>query len=201
MDVITFKSRTRQEPGYGHFFFSVRTSSGFTLIELLLVLAVLAILSLLSAPAASRIVQDNRMAITVNRLTGLLAYLRTEAVKRGQDGVLCKSVDGLRCTKNDQWDSGWLAYIDRNRNRRVDADDLRLTAHPALPEGISLTLRAAGTSNYLVYRPDGSAGSNGTFTFCQRDQPELARALIFTRQGRVRFSKFAARGGPLRCED
>jgi type IV fimbrial biogenesis protein FimT len=53
--------------------------------------------------------------------------------------------------------------------------------------------------NYAIYYPNGTASSNGTFTFCDERGAAAAKALIIAKSGRVRVSDKAVDGTALQC--
>jgi type IV fimbrial biogenesis protein FimT len=204
MDVITFASRERHRAGRGKLLSSALPYTfppcrGFTLLDLLSAMAIVVLVLGFGLPALQTTVASNRLATRLNALAGTLAYARSEAIRRNQRVVICKSDAGGRCVRRPDWREGWLVYVDANANHRQDADETVLARYGALPAGQILDYRAFGSRHYLVYRPDGVTRTNGTFTFCDPDRPELARALILTKTGRARLSRTRGDGSPLPC--
>jgi len=199
MDVTSFASRGKQEvcrgkfllPGYGH-------CAGFTLLELLSSIVIVLIILGVGIPALKATVTSNRLTTSINALAGTLAYTRSEAIRRNQHVVVCKSKTGTECTREGDWRTGWLVYVDLNQNRSLDAAERILGSHQ-LTEKIQVDYRAFGSRHYLVYRPSGTTRTNGTFTFCDPAYPEAARALIITKTGRARLSNVQADGSALAC--
>jgi len=174
-------------------------TAGFTLIELLVTLAVVVVLLTLGAPTLQAMAATNRLASGVNNLVGTLALARSEAVKRNREVVVCQSNGGPSCSHAGDWQNGWRVYVDHNGNRRQDAGEPTLGQSGGLAEGLQLTYRAFGSRRYLVYYPTGMTRTNGTFTFCDPDNPARARAVVLTKSGRPRRSKVGASGQPLSC--
>ena len=131
-------------------------------------------------------------------MSGAISYTRSAAVQRNQMVVICKSPDGEKCSTKGHWEGGWLIYVDENDNRERDEDERRLSVQRALPH-TTLRYRAFGSRHYIAYRPDGFTQTNGTFTLCARQTPELKKALILTKSGRLRVSPYAPGGKPLKC--
>lgn len=179
-------------------FSTYRHSAGFTLLELMIVVTII-ILTTLGIPALHATLTTNRLANSVNDLVGTLAYARSEAIKRNQHVAVCLSNDGTTCTTGSDWSTGWLVYPDSNRNRQRDADETILGQYQDLATGLNLTYRAFGSRRYLVYRPNGTTRTNGTFTFCDPSAPGLARAVILSKTGRARLSDVSSNGDPLVC--
>lgn len=85
------------------------SQKGFTLVELMITLAVLAIVLSLAAPSFSSMLRDNRASTLGSELQGALQFARSEAVKRRQSVIICRSnAGGTGCANGDDWASGWL---------------------------------------------------------------------------------------------
>ncbi len=199
MDVTSFTSHGRPPVRHGKFLFhGAFRQSGYSLVELLSAIAIVSIVFSLGIPLVKSTISTNRLTTSLNALAGSLSYTRSEAIRRNQHVVLCKSQSGTQCTRQGDWRFGWMVYVDINRNRSLDKDEPVLGSH-SLSERIQLDYRAFGSRNYLVYRPSGATRTNGTFTFCDPANPGSARALIITKTGRPRLSKVKADGGTLEC--
>ena len=199
MDVTSFASRGNHGVCRGKFLLAdFRHCTGFTLLELLSTITIILILFGIGIPVLKAMVTTNRLSTSINALAGTLAYTRSEAIRRNQHVVVCKSKTGTECTREGDWRLGWLIYVDRDQNRSLDEAETILGSH-RLTERIQVDYRAFGSRHYLVYRPSGTTRTNGTFTFCDPAYPEAARALIITKTGRARLSKVQADGSALKC--
>ncbi len=199
MDVTSFASRGGHHSRHGRFLFSdFSHCAGVTLLELLTTMTIVMLMLGLGIPALKATVSSNRLTTSLNALAGSLAYTRSEAVKRNQEVVICKSIAGTHCTRQGDWRYGWLVYVDTNQNQALDAEETILGAH-RLSKLIQVDYRAFGSRHYLVYRPNGATRNNGTFTFCDPNYPKAARALIISKTGRPRLSKVRADGSPIDC--
>lgn len=112
---------------------------GFTLIELMVTVTIAVILITLAAPAFTDMIRNNRMTAQANDLLSILAYTRSEAVKRGTIVYACVETNG----------SGWTAKVSLASGcgtllRLADYSDT------------TVTLNADHTISYnAVGRPDG----------------------------------------------
>lgn len=138
---------------------------GLTLVELLAVLAVLALLAVFAAPMIRDYQRDLALASATTRIAGLLATARSEALRRQAD-VIVAPVD------EQDWNSGWRLFVDRNGNGRYDESALLLTTSPALTQAYLSTAMAANRAvnqGYVRYTGSGFAinvdGSFGARTF------------------------------------
>ena len=122
------------------------------------------------------------------------------AIQRNQAAVICKSTNGLECNTKAKWEDGWLIYIDNDGNRKLETDkeDVILRVQSPLM-ATTLRYKAFGPRGYIAYQPDGFTQTNGTFTICVNNKPDLKKALILSKSGRLRVSKTGYGGKPLKC--
>ena len=98
--------RPTQDDIYG---VDAMSQKGFTLVELMVTLAVLAIVLSMAAPSFSSMLQENRASTLGSELQGALQFARSEAVKRRQSVVICRSnAAGSSCENGTDWSGGWL---------------------------------------------------------------------------------------------
>ena len=91
-----------------------KTQRGFTLTEMLVVIAIVAILTTIGVPSYRYISNSYRMTGEVNALLGDAQFARSEAIKEGQQVILCASTDGVTCANVTTWQVGWIVCIDPN---------------------------------------------------------------------------------------
>ena len=170
---------------------------GFTLLELISTMSIAAVLTTTAIPAFSGLVQRNRITTEINTFVAHLHYARSEAIKRGARVVICRSADGLSCARTEGWHKGWITFVDTNANRELDASESLLRVEAGEDNGILIT---SGQRRRVVYQATGfSPGTNGTYTFCDPEHPEWAKAVILSNSGRTRLSKTKPDGSALNC--
>lgn len=171
---------------------------GFTLLELMSSMSIAAVISTTAIPAFNGLVQRNRISTEINTFIAHLHYARSEAVKRGSRVVVCRSADGLACGRTEGWHKGWITFVDSsNTNRELDAGESLLRVEAGEENGIIIT---SGRRRRVVYQPIGfSPGTNGTYTFCDPEHPEWAKAVILSNSGRTRLSETKPDGSALDC--
>ena len=174
-------------------------TKGFSLVDLIVTVTVSTVLFGLAVPVTGNLITSNRISGQVNKLTGSLALTRTEAIKRNQHVVLCKSDNGTDCSRRGHWESGWIIYVDENNNRQRDEQEELILVHEKLENNIKISYSAFGSRHYVAYRPTGYTKTNGTFIICNPRTPERSKALILTKSGRVRLSNTRPNGDPLIC--
>lgn len=177
----------------------VLSSRGFTSTELVVTLSVSAILLAVSVPAFNQALISERLTGYANDIFATLVLARSEAIKRNQRVVLCKSAnDGKTCAGTGGWEQGWIVFVDLNNDASRAASELIVRQMPALPSGYALNGNA-NISNYVSYDPQGmtklasGAFQAGTFTLCP-PAPAVSgngRKIVLSASGRPRVSNIA----------
>lgn len=179
----------------------MKKERAFTLIELMTVIALIAIMTAIAAPSYNDIIKSNRLRSQANDFVASINLARSEAIKRNQNVILCRSADGTSCATTGGWEQGWVIFADANTNGTLDAGE-ELRIYPALAGGS--TLRANNNFiNRVTYVPRGYiiGATGGTFVLCDdrtrdgdTDDPEdfqSGRAIIIGPTGRPRTTKAA----------
>src|SRR4051794_28866160 len=96
---------------------------GVTLIESVVTLAIVAGALQGALPAFSDMLQNTALAAASQDLLMDLHLARVEALKRNRRVALCKSADGVQCTKAGGWEQGWVVFHDENNNGRLDSGE------------------------------------------------------------------------------
>ena len=168
--------------------------SGFTLVELIIVLAVVSLLLGLGVPAFQRLQESTRIQSQVRQLMSDIILTRSEAIKRNVQVVMCPSPSYLSAIPecSGVYAEGWLIFEDRDRDRRLDAAEEVIRTANRLPEGLTLTNRAAtrDASELIVFRPDGTSGRNRTLMICSRARPDIPSwSVVLNIIGRPRMAR------------
>jgi type IV fimbrial biogenesis protein FimT len=176
--------------------FDMPSAPGFSLLESMLAVAVAAVLASVAVPSFSTLVHDTRRATALNAFVGSVQLARSEAIKRVEEVVLCKSPSGGDCDPAGEWEPGWLVFVnaDRDSPPTVDANERILHRGAALPAA-----RVGANRDAFAFRPHDQAATNGTVVFCDARGAGHARAVIISPSGRPRVSATDASGGPLAC--
>jgi len=165
---------------------------GFSLIELLVALAILAVIIAVAVPSMSSMIEANRTDSTAQALFTSMVAARSEAVARNQNVVLCKSPNGIFCSTANDWEQGWLTYVDENGDGVKDITDPITGSFSSLHNDFTLRTGAA-YSNKLEFRPDGSVSQVGTFRLCGPDANTAdAKSIVLNITGRPRGTEGAA---------
>ena len=97
-----------------------RKTSGFTLVEMLIVVSISAILLSMAVPSMKSMLNRSRVDTVTDELATALFFVRSEALKRRMDVVLCVSNStGTDCETDEanyDYAHGWLIYMDCDDN-------------------------------------------------------------------------------------
>ena len=160
-----------------------RRTLGFTLIELLMTLAVLAILLAVAAPSMAALKARNAATGTHNLLMSSFATARVHAVSQRRLTTICPGTEAGGCRSDGVWNEGWIIFVDRNDNGRLDAGDTLVRAENPIPHG--LQAHSGAGRPRATFRPTGLAGgTNLTLRICA--DGSVQSALILSNTGRAR---------------
>ena len=124
----------------------MKREAGFTLTEMVVTMGIVAILFAIGVPSYKYVTTANRVSSEINGLLGDIQFARSEAVREGQNVVLCQSDDNQSCTNNAaSWNKGWLVWSDLNGDGNLDPAKELLRVQKAFLA--TDTLQADGASN------------------------------------------------------
>ncbi len=173
---------------------------GFTLIELMVTIAVAAILIAVGIPSFSDFIKRGQITEQRDTLYASLMLARSEAVNRSHSMSLCVSSNQTSCDAvgggSVSWSSGWLVFVDLDRDGAVDAGE---TVLKVVKPDFSGSL-VWDNGDVITYDSEGGADKTGTFTICEAGKDvSYARAIIISSSGRIRRDTTSANGGALVC--
>jgi len=164
--------------------------AGFTLIEALIALAVVALLVGVAVPAWSSASESAHAGAAQAALFESLVGAIDHAALTGTEVVLCPG-NASGCRDSVDWSHGWVAWVDLDGDRALDAGETMLGTHSAL--GGAVHLRSTSGRRRIVFQPNGgNAGSNVTFTLCDGRGAAKARALVLANDGRLHATPASA---------
>ena len=178
---------------------TMRKQSGFSMVELMVVLAISAILLGLAAPSFTTLVKKSKVTSAVNTFLADARFARSEAVRLGTTVTICPSTNsetgsasGPTCAGGADWKSGWIVFMDQNKNgnRNYDADaslDDRVLRRQG-PLG-SIEIQEQGTPSPIKFSATGrlvNAASTTTLKFGGNFDVSLERNVCVSVGGRAR---------------
>ncbi|HZH42874.1 MAG TPA: GspH/FimT family protein [Lysobacter sp.] len=162
-----------------------RTSHGLTLLELLTAVAVLATVAAVALPAWSRTTAAAHAASARSALARAVLDSVRHAGLRGTEVVLCPSAEGATCLDSNDWSHGWIAFADGDGDRAPDPHEARLLHEAAMHADVHV--QSTTGRRRVVFQPGGgNAGSNVTFTVCDRRGASHATTLVLANSGQMR---------------
>ena len=169
---------------------SSKSDRGITLIELIFTIAIASILCAVSLPALGSLMRSGQSRSAHNALVAALNLARGSAVSRQSDVSICPSTDGATCDNAVWWQNGWIVFADPNHDG-MRSDSEAIVHVGQARDGMAIASSAG--RRHVTYRGDGtSAGTNLTFTFCDRRGPASADTLVISNAGRIRSGKATA---------
>ncbi len=176
---------------------------GFTLNETLTTLAVLGISLSLAIPGLESLAHDNARATAVNQLVATMHRARSEAITRNASVAVCPSSKLHTCT-GTTWESGWISFVDLNRNQIIDADEQILDVAPPVA---GFAIRSEAFDRAFSYEPSGrviAADSQqrfGDFAFCTAGEEQATQVVIVNPVGEPALSPRLANGNTPDCKN
>lgn len=128
---------------------------GFTLVETMLILAILLILLAAGIPDFRRLIQAQRLTVTVNEFFAAVMLTRSEAIRRGAP------VDLVPAAAAD-WTAGWIVLVDANGNHQHDPGEHIIQFHGPAPAGMTIRPGFSDSRHYLTYNPLGRSIAHGS---------------------------------------
>lgn len=172
---------------------------GYSLVGLLVSLTITAILLGIGIPSMAGLIQNNRMTTQLNSFRTELNYARTEAIQHNLNVIICTSPDEQHCSADHDWHEGWIVFIDNDNDHRYTDADVLLRSHGPISSGIQINYYGSGFGHYVAFRGIGTTSTNGTFRFCDANNPASARALVINLAGRVRVGTRMPNGNMITC--
>jgi type IV fimbrial biogenesis protein FimT len=146
--------------------------AGVSLLELLAVIAIVGILMGIGVTSYRNITLSYRISGEINGLLGDMQYARSEAIKQGQNVVICVAPPGANdCdAANFNWDQGWIVFADPTGGKSTGGN-------------AALILRRQGAFSSRSAGGTGDTLTNGVTSNVSFDREGLALGLLTTMSG------------------
>lgn len=170
--------------------------AGFTLYELLMTLALVAVIVTLGLPSFGSLVASSRIRAETSALFDAVYLARKDSIVRRRAVTICPSLDGLSCDSHNEWSTGWIRFvnIDRDDPPFRDANEPVLRHHTVEPGTLIVANRRGFTLRSTELR-----ATNGTLIICDARERAEARAVIVSYTGRPRVAWRDSAGEPYDC--
>lgn len=145
--------------------------NGFTLVEIMITLAVLSVLIAVGVPQFSSSTANSRLTTVINKLSGDLAFARTEAIKRGVD-VDVTSVNADWAT------SGW-------RIAAVNTSGPNTTLRISPPVTSSATINNSLATTSVIFSANGRTAAQVAFTLCDNRGQNFGKRVTLNQTGQT----------------
>ena len=163
-----------------------KITRAFTIVELIICIAVIAILASIALPYFHEYRSKQEAKNIPVKLSAINRYARSQAAVFHQNIVICPSQDSLTCQSN-QWNKNMLVFIDKNKNRQVDAGEQILHIDALNLKYGNLSWRGALSSPSVTYQAHTALpiGSNGSFYYCSAQLSSQQR-IVLSKMGHIR---------------
>ena len=161
-------------------------TSGFTFVEVLITLTVFGIMLSVGVPLLLTFVEDAQLKSDTNDMFASLFIARSEAVTRNTTVSLCKTSQNAPedCDSSESWQSGWIAFVDRDSDGVRDAGETVLNVYTGMKENSAVSSTNFGNS--ISYLPSGYTSTNGSINICVNNN--IAQDIFINATGRPRVS-------------
>jgi type IV fimbrial biogenesis protein FimT len=162
--------------------------------ELIVVMAIVAILAVLAAPSFRDTIDRNRRQTALESVVGMLGKARAEAAANSAATVACASSNGTACSGTNNWEAGYLIFLDNGASGGTAGNSDRESNEPILrigsefPTGITVRAVTFSDTSEVVFTADGIAAQRGTFQICDSSGTSSAKAVILNRSGQARLA-------------
>jgi type IV fimbrial biogenesis protein FimT len=142
---------------------SFTRSAGFTMTELVIVMSIVAILMMIGVPSFKYVTTSNRISTEVNGLLGDMQYARSQAIKEGLPVTVCSSQHGTQCDGGNNWQGGWIVFLDSNNDQQVDNGETVIRIQTPFSSTDTFQPLNA-TFQYITFNREGYANTNNANT-------------------------------------
>lgn len=175
-----------------------KRSRGYSLYELVMTLGLAALVLTLGLPSFGKLVADQRLRAETDALFHAFHLARKYSIARRQVVSLCPSSDGETCNASEDWSSGWIMFVntDRDSPPRIDDGEAILVRRR-----VDERVRIAANRRGFTLRATELRATNGTLVICDRSGRAEARGLVVSYTGRPRIARNDRRGDAYQCTD
>lgn len=171
--------------------------NGFTLIELLIAVAVLGLLLTMGVPSMDGFIKNSQVKGQAYEFINTLNYARSEAIKRKERVVLCRSANPTASSPTcggaaNTWTTGWLIFTDPDDNDVYNSGtDILLKVGSNIPPNVNIRTNSTANRN-IELNADGTTNEGGAtarVAICDDRGPNYGRQINISAIGRPKLEK------------
>lgn len=162
---------------------------------------------LIAVPSFQTYQRNSELTAATNTLISAINAARGEAMKRGMSAMVVAGTpaDAANPPNASNWNTGFIVFIDTDRNQEFSASDAVVSAQPPLPAYMTVVGNnnaGLGTKPYIMFDPSGysktRAGAFGALALTLRRNdldvasvtpPDQTRLIIISSTGRARVCR------------
>jgi type IV fimbrial biogenesis protein FimT len=150
----------------------------------------------LGLPSFGSIVASSRIRAETSALFDAVHLARKDSIVRRRAVTICPSLDGSSCDPHNEWSTGWIRFVNTDRDDPPfrDASEPVLYYHVVEP-GILIVANRRG----FTLRSTELRATNGTLIICDARERAEARAIVVSYTGRPRVAWRDSAGKPYGC--
>ncbi len=145
---------------------------GATFLELMIVVLLVGVITSIAAPTFGNLIITTKISQATSALHASLLFARSEALKRGRNVVICRSVNpsaiapSCATAPGAGWGQGWIIYVDEDENKKFTNADILIRMQDAIfSKEAQGNITSSPSRNYISYNPTGQTfGSFIRFT-------------------------------------
>ena len=171
-----------------------RFCAGFTIIEMMIMLSLVLVVLSFGIPSLASFIKNSRVTTYTTVLSNDINLAHSEAVKRNQTTVLCRSANADTTKPScggiaNTWTSGWLVFVDIDGNYTYDhGKDILLDTIHDLIGSVSIKSNEI-SNNFLIFKADGNLDvgtATAVFAICDDRGEGYGNQLQISQTGKPR---------------
>lgn len=161
--------------------------------ELLVTVAIVGIVATMAVPNLAGMLQRNQRTGALSTGFAMFSYARSEAVGRIASVSVCSSSDESSCN-TDNWEEGWITFVDNGDGTGGTADDGARNGTEALlrvgqAASGNVTIRLVGADvGAVTFDSDGMVSAQSTLIICIDTTAAGGRAIVLNVSGQARLA-------------
>lgn len=168
--------------------------NGLTMFELLITIGIVGIVLTIALPSLASMIKENKLVNTMNTVTSITMFARGEAIKRGDQIIVCRTTNNKTCLATG---SNIIVVHDKNNDGAVSStedDVIRSFTVIDANDGVNIFLQTF-TQKSIVFSRFGAAKETGRIVICDNRGAGYAKASVLNMGGQLRTVSPSERSG------